>query len=122
MDGTPTTAIGVLEVPQPHARSTSRFYTRVRTCDGFCASTLYLKCGPSYLYNLYIIPIHSMYGIYPYIDPPGTTPTDPHIWQSHGSRLGSYLIYAAGDQEFLKARLPKADSGIGLMIGTMYNP
>ena len=84
MDGTPTTAIGVLEVPQPHARSTSRFYTRVRTCDGFCASTLYLKCGPSYLYNLYIIPIHSMYGIYAYIDPPGTTPTDRHICQSHG--------------------------------------
>ena len=25
-----------------------------------------------------------MYGIYGYIDPPGTTPTDRHIWQSHG--------------------------------------
>ena len=28
-------------------------------------------------------PRHSMYGIYAYIDPK-TTPTDRHIWQSHG--------------------------------------
>ena len=31
-----------------------------------------------------VIPRHSMCAIYAYIDPQSTTPTDRHIWQSHG--------------------------------------
>ena len=56
-------------------------------------------------------PKHSMYAIYAYIDPPGTTPIDRHTWQSHGV---SGKISSSRCDFFRKHRQPPESANIRL--------